>query len=265
MKNVKFWLITIFSLLALVYICICGYYHFATKELLQAIEEEDTIKVEQLLNEGVDPNRLQVPPSKIWSFFEYSQDWPLSIACKTGNLKTVELLINHGAIVEPSVEAGFTPLQATLLYFQPEDPEIVALLLKNGARTEYSKNEKIVISAAKMKPCVYDKTKANGTVFSTGYDEPTAIGITRIVDMLLDGKNVDDVTGIALLTASIQQENLFLTSYLLEKGCNPIASNSLGKTPLDYAEETKNAELIRILTSSRGQGTFLLSPPAKAE
>lgn len=243
-------LISIVSLLTIVCICIFGHYHFAVKELLQAIEEEDTLKAEQLLNEGVDPDMLQVPPSKFWSFLEYSQDRPLSIACKTGNLKMVEILISHGANVESSVESGFTPLQATLLYFQPEDPEIVALLLENGARTEYSQNEKTVISAARMKPCVYDKTKANGTVFSTGYDETTAMGITKIVDMLLIGKDIDSETGTLLLTASIQQENLFLTNYLLEKGCDPFAPNSLGKTPLDYAEETKNAELIRILNNT---------------
>lgn len=247
-KYMIFGLIAIFTLLAVAYTCICGYYHFATKELLQAIEKEDTLKVEQLLNEGVDPNKLQVPPSKIWSFLEYSQDWPLSMACETGNLKTVELLISYGANVEPSVEAGFTPLEATLLYFQPEDPEIVTLLLKNGAKSEYSQNEKAVISAARMKPCVYDKTKANGTVFSTGYDEDTAKGITKIVDMLLAGKDTDAATGTALLTASIQNENLFLTSYLLEKGFDPTIPNSLGKTPLDYAEETQNVELIGMLT-----------------
>lgn len=246
-KYMIFCLIALLASSAIVYTCICGYYHFATKELLQAIEKEDTLKVEQLLNEGVDPNMLQVPPGKIWCFLEYSQDWPLSMACKTGNLKTVELLISYGANVEPSVEAGFTPLQATLLYFQPEDPEIVALLLKNGAKTEYSQNEKVVISAVRMKPCVYDKTKANGTVFSTGYDEETAKGITKIVDMLLAGKDIDVATGTALLTASIQQENLFLTGYLLENGFDPSIPNSLGKTPLDYAEETQNVELLQIL------------------
>ncbi len=250
-KHMVLGFIIIFSLLVIVCICVCVHYRFSTKELLRAIEEEDILKVEQLLNEGVDPNMLLVPPSKIWVFLEYSQDWPLAVACKTGNLKIVELLIDFGAIVEPSVEAGFTPLQATLFYFQPEDPEIIALLLKNGARTEWSQNEKAVISAARMKPCVYDKTKANGTVFSTGYDEATARGITRIVDMLLDGKDIEVATGTALLIASIQQENLVLTNYLLEKGCDPSIANSLGKTPFDYAEETKNAELIRILMSSQ--------------
>ena len=251
LKYVKIWLVVIFLLLAIVYVGICGYYHFTTKELLQAIEAEDTLKVQELLDEGVDPNVLRVPPSKIWSFLEYSPDWPLSIACKTGNLKIVELLVNYGAIVEPSVEAGVTPLQATLFYFQPEDPEIVALLLKNGAKTEYPQNEKAVVSAAKMKPCVYDKTKANGTVFSTGYDEVTAMGITRIVDMLLEGTDIDTATGVALLTASIQQENVFLTSYLLEKGCNPTIADNCGKTPLDYAEETENVEIIRALKNQR--------------
>jgi ankyrin repeat protein len=250
-KYIKLLLIGMFSLLVIVQICICAYHYFATKDLLQAIENEDTIKVEQLLKEGADPNMLKVPPSKLWTFLEYSQDWPLSIACETGNLKIVELLIDHGAIVEPSAEEGlFTPLQATLFYFQPDDPEIVALLLENGAKTEYSQNEKAVISAARMKPCVYDKTKANGTVFSSGYDESTAMGITKIVDMLLGGKDIDVKTGVALLTASIKQENLFLTKYLLTKGCDPNETDSRGKSPLDYALESNNADLVSLLQNS---------------
>ena len=231
--------------------CACIYYHFATKDLLQAIENEDTLRVEQLLKEGADPNMLKVPPSKVWTFLEYSPDWPLSIACQTGNLKIVELLIEYGAIVEPSAEAGFTPLQATLFYFQPDDPEIVALLLENGAKTEYSQNEEAVIDAARMKPCVYDKTKANGTVFSSGYDEETAMGITEIVDMLLDGRDIDAKTGVELLTASIQQENLFLTKYLLEKGCDPNKTDSQGKSPLDYAMESNNADLVSLLQNRK--------------
>ena len=247
-KYVKRFFIAVVLLLVIVPICVCLYYHFATKDLLHAIENEDALRVEQLLKDGADPNMLRVPPSKLWSLVEYSPEWPLSIACETGNLRIVKLLIDYGAIVEPSAEAGFTPLQATLFYFQPDDPEIVALLLKNGAKTEYSQNEKAVISAAKMKPCIYDKTKANGTVFAGEYDESTAIGITKIVDMLLNGKDIDSETGVALLTASIQQENLFLTNYLLSKGCNPNEKDSQGKMPLDYAIETNNAELVRILT-----------------
>ena len=240
-------LITVASILVIGLICVCAYHHFATKDLLQAIEAEDVLKVEQLLEEGADPNKLRVPPSKFWPFVEYSPDLPLSIACKTGNLEIVELLIAYGAEAEPSIKSGFTPLEATLFYFQPDDPEIVALLLENGAKTEDLQDGDAAISAARMKPCVYDKTKANGTVFSTGYDETTAIGITKIVDMLIDGEELDEETGVDLLKASIQKENLYLTQYLLTKGCDPTKPDFKGKTPLDYAEEINNADLLRIL------------------
>ena len=243
-------LITVASILVIGLICVCAYHHFATKDLLRAIEAEDVLNVEQLLKEGADPNKLRVPPSKFWSFVEYSPDLPLSIACETGNLEIVELLISYGANAEPSDEAGFTPLEATLFYFQPDDPEIVALLLENGAKTEDLQNGKAVISAARMKPCVYDKTKANGTVFSSGYDESTAIGITKIVDMLLAENDIDSETGVNLLKASIQQENLYLTQYLLTKGCSPTTPDSSGKTPHDYAKEINNTDLLHILCST---------------
>lgn len=231
-------------------IFVFAYYHFSTKDLFLAIENEDTFRVEQLLKEGTDPNMRKVPASKLWTFLEYSPDCPLSIACKTGNYEIVELLVTHGAMVEPLTEAGFTPLQATLLYYQPDDLEIVSFLLINGAKTEWSQNEKAVVTAARMKPCVYDKTKANGTVFSSEYDESTAIGITKIVGMLMNVTDIDDETSTALLTASIQQENLFLTRYLLTKGCDPTKTDANGKKPLDYAAETMNTELIRILVEA---------------
>jgi len=231
----------------LIQICICAYYYFSTKDLFDAIESEDVLKVAQLLENGANPNMADVPPSVLWTFLERSPNLPLSIACKTGNLEIVKLLVTYGATVETSTELGFTALQATLLYYQPDDVEIVAFLLKNGVKTEYDMSERAAITAARMFPCVYDKTKSNGTVFSSGYDEPTAMGITKIVEMLLDGKDVDGETGRALLVASIQRENLFLTRYLLSIGCDPSIPDSSGRKPIDYAEETQNDELISIL------------------
>ena len=91
------------------------------------------------------------------------------------------------------------------------------------------------------------------------------MGITKIVDMLLDGKDVDIKTGVALLIASIQQENLFLTEYLLTNGCDPTETDSHGKSPLDYAVETNNADLVNLLLrrlgeQAVGQGDGLREP-----
>ena len=51
-------------------------------------------------------------------------------------------------------------------------------------------------TAAQMVPRVYDKTKANGTVFTGDYDEMTAKGITEIIDILLiNGGSLDATDG----------------------------------------------------------------------
>ena len=225
-------------------------YHRARK-LFQAIEREDVDEVRGLLEEGIDPNRTDLSPNKWWVFLETSPNRPLSIACETGNLEIVELLIEYGATAEPIEGTGWSPIRNTLFYFQPDDVEIVKLLFENGASAEDQDGENMVYVAAQMEPRVYDETKANGTVFVGGYDEITAKGIAEIIDILvLNGGNVDfvDGAGKTVLMVSIERENLYLTEYLINIGCDTSVADKDGKTALDYALETNNEDLISILT-----------------
>lgn len=255
----RFWLFVIVIMLICGIVCIwvCSMLCSNTTDLLEAIESENPSKVEEILKNGVDPNKTDIPQSRLWDYLEHSPKRPLTIACKTGNLKIVELLIEYGATAEPIVGTGFSPLREALFYFQPDDPEIVALLLDNGADTDDSQEDLAIFAAAQMIPRVYDKTKANGTVFSSGYDKETAMGITQIVEQLLKYKQIDITTpsGKTLLMLSAQSENLYLTEYLMSKGCDVSAVDANGKTALDYAVETKNEALILILRGGGTRGT----------
>lgn len=234
--------------------CVLAYHHNnhrQTKQLLQAIKSEDIGKVKELLDRGVDPNKTDVEPILLWSLLETSPNRPLTIACGTGNAEIVKLLIDYGATAEANETTGYSPLRKTLFYFQKDDPEIIDILLQNGAQTnETDAGVEIVFIAAQMSPRVYDKEKANGTVFCSDYDETTAIGITKIVCMLLDERSVDITTnsGETLLMFSVQKENLYLSKYLISAGCDASKADINGNTALDYALKTGNEELIMLLT-----------------
>ena len=248
------------SIVALALLCLCVYificfrrYH-PTRELLQAIKSEDVYKVKGLLDEGVDPNRTDVAPGKFWDFLETSPQRPLGIACRTGNIEIVELLIEYGATAEPIEGTGWSPLREVLFYYQPDDVEIVKLLFENGASAEDEYGENMVYTAAQMVPRIYDKTKANGTVFTGDYDEMTAKGITEIIDILLiNGGSLDatDGAGKTVLMVSVERGNLYLTEYLINIGCKTSVADSHGKTALDYALELDNEDLISILNQGQ--------------
>ncbi len=227
------------------------YYHL---RLFTAIENEDYEKVEKLLIDGYDPNKTDIKPSVIWDFLETYPRQPLAEACSTGNLEIVKLLIEHGATAEYRDGCGWSPLRKTLFYFHPDDIEMVKLLLENGASLDDLESDCLpVFAAAQMTPKVFDKTKANGTVFSSGYDEETAKGITEIVIMLLGDKSVDITTstnGQSLLMLAVQKDNVYLAQYLISAGCDVDYIEKNGKTALDFAVENGNEEMIMLLKQS---------------
>lgn len=257
MKGViKFNAIKLFVLLGLSF-CLtmmllsCTASYKDTQELIDAIELQDTQKVTELLENGVDPNALSGPTNRLLnSFAEYSPIIPLSVACETGNLEIVELLISHGATAAYREEASWSPLASTLFYYQPNDVEIVKLLLENGADIKQEEaNWLPVFRASRMTPSVFDAQKSNGTVFSTGYDEETAKGITEIVKCLLGDYDVNDQTRTktTLLMNAAENGNYALVEYLLSIGADKTLKDYNDKTAYDHATENGFAEIAELL------------------
>lgn len=215
--------------------------------LIQAIEMEDTQKVKKLLGKSLDPNRTDLPPRKIWSLWEISPRHPLAEACRTGNLEIVQLLITYGATAE-TAGGAFSPLTETIFYYQPNDLEIVKILLENGVDLKDTQDADAVFLAAQMVPKVYDDQMENGTVFVGGYDEATAKGITEIVRILLADRSINCTTqsGKTLLMFAVQKENVYLADYLIAAGADITVSDINGKTAYDYAVDSKNNDLISL-------------------
>ena len=201
-----------------------------------------------MLKAGVDPNVLTGEMSVLWRFAEMSPDRPLTVACDTGNLEIVQLLIDYGASVTRMRDGERSPLMETVWFYQEDDCEIVMLLLENGADAnegECDNCEPPVVRAAQMPPYAYETLGPDNPCI---YDEETAMGITRIVHMLCDDPREIAYGGErTLLMYAAQSGNLFLVEDLLACGCDPEAKDSLGRTAYDLAIEEENFEIAEIL------------------
>ncbi len=219
----------------------------ATRQLIRAIEQEDVAEVRRCLEDGVDPNRTNLPTGWFSVLFEMPIKKPLSTACETGNLEIVSLLISYGATAEYEKDAGRQPLEATVLHYDPDDVEIVTLLLANGADPAIESSA--VFDAARMMPKVYDREKTNGTAYPGGYDEETAKGITEIVKLLLGEVSFDLASedGGLLLIWAAHRGNIVLAEYCLSVGCPVTYRDRSGKTAYDYAVEYGHTELAELV------------------
>lgn len=222
---------------------------YDTQKLIRSIEEDDVATVEKLLDNGVDPNRLTAKPSKLWSFLETSPRRPLSVACDSGNSEVIQLLIEYGATAEVIDDLGWSPLRETIFHFDPDDVEVVKLLLANGADPDAIESDELpVFAAAQMLPWASDPDTSK---YIQEYDEATAKGITEIVILLLGDTSIDDTTysrmDRTLLIHAVVNENLYLAEYLLSQGCDLTITDCHDKTAMDYALESGNEELIALL------------------
>ena len=226
---------------------------------MKAIEKEDVPTIKTLLDSGVDPNQPDIKKEywPLWSFLETSPRMPLSVACGTGNLEMVELLIEYGAEAGYVEHTGWSPLRETLFWYDPNDVQIVQILLNHGADCHFIEDELPVFVAARMRPQIYDREKTNGTIFSGEYDEETAQGITEIVKLLIGDISINTTTsmGESLLILAVQQENVFLVNYLISVECDIHTKDAKGNTALFYAQQSGNEELIQIIKNAMDSST----------
>lgn len=95
--------------------------------LLKAIDLGDPSSVEQLLNDGIDPNAFPLPEGHL-----LSGAFPLHLGITKGESEIVKTLLNHGAKIDlkaKNPDEG-TPLHWAVFFLQKE---IVSILLEEGA------------------------------------------------------------------------------------------------------------------------------------
>ncbi|XP_076285606.1 uncharacterized protein LOC143211647 [Lasioglossum baleicum] len=173
--------------------------------------------VEDLLKNGADINALDN------MYFSFSL---LHYAVLRKQLQMVQLLINYGANVNVKDTREKTPIVDAI---QNKDKKIIKLLLSNGA--DIKEDPKVLCAAVE-----------NGN-------------LKIVEDILTDGADVNMLLipnssigrRFLLLHKAVMQKQVKMAKLLLKYGANVNAKDSEGATPIFYAINKRDTEMIELL------------------
>jgi len=223
--------------------------------LFVAIATGNTVKTEQILNNGSNPNVFDLSGGLS----------PLHVATLSGLSECVNILLKHGAEVDASDKGS---VGGTALYASAEKGyvEIAKLLIEHGAnvngRTKEGKTA-LMIAAAKgsseLVGLLIDKgADVNASdhagftaLISAAYNTASDKDAFRVVKILLEHRaNTDKSTseGITPLFGAISGGNLDIVRILIENGADVNKSHPLdGTSPLMFSvmdDKNESAELL---------------------
>lgn len=139
--NMKKVLLILVAVTLVIGICAIVYLHsdyYYAKRLVRAIEAEDKAAVEEIVRKR--PGCINTYPSLATDGWNSAMDrcplYPLSAACKTGNIEIIEFLVEAGADVNSN--CGFTPLSLVYSYKWEGWYEVSCFLIDHGASVNYT-------------------------------------------------------------------------------------------------------------------------------
>lgn len=208
--------------------CVQCFPFFCSQALVYMIKKEDIQSVSRILSLGVNPNIATTKNSWLLALVEKGPEFPLIEACNTGNVSIVRLLLQYGASTDPASYPGYNPFDAYLTRYDPDDVEMTRVLLESGVPCNWP-------SAYYGEPIM----RAAGMSVENGiYDAENTEGIICIVEMLLNGRSIEEVDkqyGYTALMKAAFVGNLRLVEWLIERGADVDAKDGIGETALDYA------------------------------
>ena len=183
--------------------------------------------------------------------------YPLTLACTSGNTSMVELLMEHGADVNPS--GGFTPLMGAA---RGSQVELIEWLLKEGAdpnavnrngwtalmeaaELENTDGEIIAMlieAGAKVNArCAEGKT---ALMCALMWAQPATI--RQLLDLGADVRMKDEDGSTALMLAA-EESSVEVVAMLVEAGAKVDATNAEGKSALMWAAGSARPAAVRLL------------------
>ena len=174
--------------------------------------------------------------------FDYDNRTPLHISCTKGHLETVQVLLQHGALVHFKDVFGHTCLFYALKY---KYYTIIDLLVNSGARLAMPMMQRKIINKR-----------------TTFHIQDIDVIDHRVADMILQAIVEDDMEMVKIIIkcgAEINTGNVEgktplhiacglsrvgIVEYLIKENANKEMMDIYGETPLDVAERMQNLEII---------------------
>lgn len=151
---------------------------------------------------------------------------PLMVSCWEGKIRTVKLLLEHGAEVNPK-DVKVSPLWYALRNMHNE---VALLIFEKGGDPEFITSE-------------------NMTVFA----EAIRYSPIETIKMLIEGgANVNLAKGAEKypIHEAVAQRDATMVKLLLNNGADPNVKNIFGETPLVYAVSFSKADIVELLINT---------------
>lgn len=210
---------------------------FCSQDLFDAIEDNDLVKIEQLLNKSVNINEqrkkdycsplhfavicnnlkiaeLLISKGAYINSWNKNRETPLYTACAMAKIDMIKLLLNNKAEINKRMSlSGWTPLMIAII--KKKCLKCVKLLVEKGADVNFSDN----LNASPLFWAAYSKSP-------------------EIVQFLISKNvNVNQITTYSNETAlyvATEKENIKIVELLLKNGAKTHKANCYGYTPLHY-------------------------------
>ena len=226
-------------------------------ELYQAVLVQDVGEINKLIAAGANPNHLENGrPLLGW-------------AAQNGNVEVVKALIDaKGDVNVADVGIGHTPLMRAI---ETQQSAIVQVLLKAGANPNAKASDGetcLEMAVQSRKPEIVSALVAAGVdvkyVSPEGDSAALAAaqngmeGSVEIIRILGKAKSNMDASNAAYtpLSYAVEQGNVELVKALLESGANPNALTASGRAPLFIAADNK--EITELLLTAKADPNMLL-------
>lgn len=218
-----------------------------TKELTDAVIGNDPGRVDYLLEQGADPNKV--------AELDYNA---LQWAVREGHVEIARFLLEHGAQVDLRDRDGWSPLMFAVWR---NNPDMVRLLIDKHANIdEYSSNGWNPLAVAitygdldRVRQLVETGVNVNAANES-GYTPimfATAKSADGVLDLLILHKadvRAANKAGITSLMLAAAQNNDGAAKRLLAAGADPAAKDGKGQTALDIARAKRNTQVMALLS-----------------
>jgi ankyrin repeat protein len=233
-----------------------------TRELINAIENNDIRALEDLVNDNKNLN------GKPYIFgIDVRNYQALSVAADLGNFDAVKILIENGANVKVTSTNGQTPLHMAIKSLnKPEKYEIIYYLIEHGAninKQNISKNTAIGELLYSDKNKLYDDrfelfkfllnsgAKIEG---SSSYNHILLDAVlnndVQIVDYLINNYNIDiniQINRLTPLMMTTYRDANEVCLYLVENGADKNIVNNMRETAYDMALKNECIKIIELI------------------
>ena len=218
-------------------------YYYA-KKLVKAIEKEDLVAIEQILEKKpscVNTYPQILPERMFYRMAEdYGPSYPLTEACRSDNVEIVKILVEAGADV--NCNDRLTPLSYTYMCKRNNWYEISLYLIEHGASLDY-----VTVYYGSKSAVLMDIVQTGSGPAFPGDEPEREEEVLAAFYYAIDHCDHSQVDWMNVLQDSVSDDRVEIVQYLLDEGYCDVNDTSRDMSALMFAARDSTSEMVQLL------------------